>query len=131
APTVIVAGTLVATAQPYIASPPRVGAAVELRETSLASTGGAVSSRHRSLVWMVDGQPVSTASRFVPTVADLGKAITVRETITTPGFATFVATTAPATVVKGTLNRDVRFYGFQDAATVGYQVYLWLSQPST
>lgn len=131
APTVIVAGTHVAAVQPSITSTPRVGANVELRATQLASTGSSVSSRHRSIVWLIDGQPVSTASRYVPTIADLGKSITVRETITTPGFATFVATTAPATVVKGNLVRTVRLTASRDAATVGSSVYLWLSQPAT
>lgn len=41
-----------------------------------------------SYVWWVNGQEVSTASTYTPTVADLGKTIRVRATATDPGQAT-------------------------------------------
>ncbi len=127
-PSAGVPNSLTVRTRPTISGQPRVGSSIDFRRTSVAQS---VDDRHRSIVWLVDDEPVSTASRYWPSAADIGKTITVRETITSPGYSTLVATTDPATIAKGTLNREVRLTAWRDAATVGGSVYLWYQRPPT
>jgi surface antigen len=94
------AKVLTSTAPPTIVGTPAVGA--PLTSTVGAWTGAPTSYTFQ---WLANGVaiPGAVAAGYTPTVADLGKAISLRVTALRTGYQSGIATSAPsAPVAKGT-----------------------------
>jgi hypothetical protein len=84
---------------PYLSSVPQVGSTVN------ATSGTWTVPASVDYQWLVAGSPVTgaTTSSYHPTAADVGKPLQVRVTANAPGRTAATATSAVATVGKGTL----------------------------
>ena len=70
--------------------------------------------------WLVDGQPIPGASgeKYVPTLADLGKALAVRASASLPGYLPLTVTTLPTNPVSKQVQNSLR-PRLKGTATVG------------
>ena len=70
--------------------------------------------------WLVDGQPIPGASgeKYVPTLADLGKALGVRASASLPGYLPLTVTTLPTNPVSKQVQNSLR-PRLKGTATVG------------
>ncbi|MDN4161439.1 Ig-like domain repeat protein [Nocardioides abyssi] len=85
-----------ATVAPSIAGTPKVGETLTVNAPTWSGTGTTANGYQ----WLRDGQPVTgaTATTYVLTEADAGKAITVKVTGKRTGYADGTATSSPVTV---------------------------------
>jgi hypothetical protein len=85
----------ITTAKPTISGTARVGQALKASHGSWSPSGLTY-----SYSWQVDGEEVSTATSYVPTVADIGKLISVEVGATKPGYVAASTRFASAQTVK-------------------------------
>ena len=99
--TVTATGSLVINGTPKVA-----GSALTVSNLTYSTTAGVIASPTRTYQWYASGKAISGATNasYTPTGAVAGKALTVRVTGRTSGFASHTATsTTSAKVLKGTL----------------------------
>lgn len=95
-PTVIGAGTLTVTGEPRVTGTPRVGTALRA-VTPAVSEGAKV-----QVQWLRAGTAIlgATGLRYVPGRADAGRRLTLRVTLSAPGYETEVRTATTGVVAK-------------------------------
>ena len=99
--TVTAAGTLLINGTPKVA-----GSALTVSNLTYSTAAGVIASPTRTYQWYASGKAISGATNasYTPTASVAGKALTVRVTGRTSGYASHSATSpASAKVLKGTL----------------------------